>query len=216
MMLGPLRTAGGPTSRRVPLDPGKPELASWTTSSWRLGDEAGNPATELLVIGPPGRRLGALVEGLPHCPDGTWKTTRSANSCTNWAPTCLWHAGVDVHGRCGLQPLAPLDGRGTLGGGCGGSGTQRPRGDVLVGMYDGWEPRGVLTDPPPTCRLVVEGSQASRRWFGDLPAPRLDCLGWLSGSNDDRRRSWTLPGSCCCWCGGDARCRAGPPLPLGD
>jgi hypothetical protein len=115
---------------------------------WRLSNDAGNAATELLVIGPPGRRLGALVEGLPHCPDGTWKTTRSANSRTNWAPTCLWHAGVDVLGRCGLQPLAPWGGRGTLGGGCGGSGTQQPRGDILVGMYDGWErrrPHGKVT-----------------------------------------------------------------------
>jgi hypothetical protein len=43
--------------------------------------------------------------------------------------------------RCGLQPLAPWGGRGTLGGGCGGSGTQRPRGDVLAGTTDGWERR---------------------------------------------------------------------------
>jgi hypothetical protein len=36
-----------------------------------LGDDAGSAATGFLVIGPPDRRLGAFVERLSLCPDGT-------------------------------------------------------------------------------------------------------------------------------------------------
>jgi hypothetical protein len=49
----------------------EPDLAWWTTSSMALGDDAGSAATGFLVIGPPDRRLGAFVERLSLCPDGT-------------------------------------------------------------------------------------------------------------------------------------------------
>jgi hypothetical protein len=157
MVVEPVTSCRGPTSQRVPLNPGKPELAWWTTSSMAFGRGCGKRSDRVAHYRAPGRRLGALVEGLSHGPDGiaTRKTTRSAKHAQNrcWGRaqkgtrtkgdthTCLWHAGVDVHGRCGLQPLAPWGGRGTLGGGCGGSGTQRPRGDVLAGTTNGWERR---------------------------------------------------------------------------
>jgi hypothetical protein len=35
------------------------------------------------------------------------------------------HLSLARRSRCGLQPLAPWNGRGTLGGGCGASGTQQ-------------------------------------------------------------------------------------------
>jgi hypothetical protein len=107
VLFGPSRAAGVRLRGGSLWIPGNRSSPGGQPPRWRLSDDAGNAAIELLVIGPPGRRLGALVEGLLHCPDGTWQTTRSAHQRPNWAPTCLWHAGVAVHGRCGLQPLAP-------------------------------------------------------------------------------------------------------------
>jgi hypothetical protein len=70
ILWGLSRAAGCPTSRRASRSR-EPELAWGTTSSMALGDDEGSAATGFLVIGPPDRRLGAFVERLSLCPDGT-------------------------------------------------------------------------------------------------------------------------------------------------
>jgi hypothetical protein len=51
-----------------------------------LGDDAGSAATGFLVIGPPDRRLGAFVERLSLCTDGTLKPTRTATRAQTGHP----------------------------------------------------------------------------------------------------------------------------------
>jgi hypothetical protein len=85
MVVKPVTSCRGPTSQRVPLNPGKPELAWWTTSSMAFGRGCGKRSDRVAHYRAPGRRLGALVEGLSHGPDGiaTRKTTRSAKHAQN-------------------------------------------------------------------------------------------------------------------------------------
>jgi hypothetical protein len=94
MVVKPVTSCRGPTSQRVPLNPGKPELAWWTTSSMAFGRGCGKRSDRVAHY-----RAPVVVSVLLSRGCRAARTARENRHDPRLAPTCLWHAEVDVHGR---------------------------------------------------------------------------------------------------------------------